>query len=210
MKIICIADTHNKHSDIDIPPGDIIVHAGDFTESGTRGEALRFLNWFSALPHKHKILVPGNHDFYFEKNREMLEEIIPSNVHCLIDEGIVLENIKFWGSPFTPGNGRWAFNKSRGREIRKNWDLVPEDTNFLVTHTPPHGILDELDDKRHIGCEELLKRIKELKIPYHVFGHIHNDYGIVRTSNTTFINASSLDNKYRLINSPLTLRHLSS
>ncbi|UJH90854.1 metallophosphatase domain-containing protein [Antarcticibacterium sp. 1MA-6-2] len=210
MKIICIADTHNKHNDINIPPGDVIVHAGDFTEAGTRSETINFLTWFSALPHSHKIIVPGNHDFYLQKNLENLNEIIPHNIHCLIDSGVEIENLKFWGSPFTPGNGRWAFNKARGKEIRKTWDLVPVGTDFLITHTPAYGVLDELDNKQHIGCEELWKRVKEVKIPYHIFGHIHNDYGIVRTRNTTYINASILDNRYRVINSPIIFNYISS
>lgn len=210
MKIICIADTHNKHSEIIVPPGDLIIHAGDFTEAGTKSETLDFLNWFSSLPHKHKILVAGNHDFYLEKQKDALEKIIPANIHYLLDSSVVIEGIKFWGSPYTPGNGAWAFNEFHGRDIKKHWDLIEEDTNFLVTHTPPYKILDELDNKEHIGCEELVKRIKELKIPNHIFGHVHNDYGIVRTANTTFINASSLDNRYRYLNTPLVLHHLHS
>ena len=210
MKIICIADTHNKHQDINIPSGDVIVHAGDFSESGTRSETLNFLKWFSSLPHNYKILIPGNHDFYLEKNLEILDEIIPSNIHCLIDSGITIENIKFWGSPYTPGNGRWAFNKTRGEEIRQHWKLVPDDTDFLITHSPPYGVLDELDNKIHIGCEELLKHIKNTDIPHHIFGHIHDDYGIMRTRNTIFINASCLDNRYRPINNPLAITYLAS
>lgn len=210
MRIVCIADTHNRHLDIDIPPGDIIVHAGDFTEAGTRSETLDFLNWFSTLPHEHKILVPGNHDFYLEKKIGLLEGIIPQKIHCLIDQEVKINNYKFWGSPFTPGNGRWAFNKSRGREIRTHWELIPADTDFLITHSPPYGVMDELDNKQHIGCEELLKRIKRIKVGHHIFGHIHDDYGIVRTRDTTFINASSLDNSYRYINSPITLTNISS
>ena len=68
MKIICISDTHNRHAEIDIPIGEVIIHAGDFSASGTRSETRDFLKWFSALPHPHKILVAGNHDFYLEKH----------------------------------------------------------------------------------------------------------------------------------------------
>lgn len=210
MKIICIADSHNKHSEIVIPPGDLIVHAGDFTEAGTESETMDFLEWFSALPHKHKILVAGNHDFYLEKEKHKIQDIIPSNITYLMDSSVKIEGIKFWGSPFTPGDGSWAFNEFHGRDIKKHWDLIDEDTNFLITHSPPYNILDELDNKEHIGCEELYKRIKTLKIPNHIFGHVHNDYGIVRTAHTTFINAASLDNRYRYLNTPLVLHHLPS
>lgn len=67
MKIICIGDTHNKHKELIVPIGDVIIHAGDFTESGTRRETLDFLRWFAELPHPHKILIAGNHDFFFGK-----------------------------------------------------------------------------------------------------------------------------------------------
>lgn len=210
MKIICIADTHNKHKELIIPSGDVIIHAGDITESGTRKETLDFLKWFSALPHPHKILIAGNHDFFLEKIHRNLHNIIPENIHFLIDEGVSINDVNFWGSPVTPGDGSWAFNKKRGNELLKHWNKIPENTDFLITHSPPYGVLDELDNKHHIGCEELFKRIKELKIPNHIFGHVHNDYGIVRTKNTVFINSASLDGRHRQINAPLTVEYKTS
>lgn len=210
MKIICISDTHNKHKELTIPKGDVIIHAGDITESGTRKETLDFLKWFSALPHPHKIMTAGNHDFFLEKNQENLHNIIPRNIHFLNDNRVCINEINFWGSPVTPGDGGWAFNKKRGNELLLHWSKIPIKTDFLITHSPPFGFLDELDNKHHIGCEELLKRIKDLKIPNHIFGHVHNDYGIVRTKNTVFINSASLDERYRQINSPITLNHLIS
>lgn len=205
MKIICISDTHNKHDDIEIPDGDIIVHAGDFTEAGTKGETVRFLKWFSALPHFYKILVPGNHDFYIEKHINDLETIIPHNIHLLINSGVNIKNVKFWGSPYTPGDGTWAFNEKLGTNILRHWEKIPGDTDFLITHSPPYGILDELDNKRHIGCEKLTKTISKIALPHHIFGHAHNNYGVVRTQSTIFLNASSLDNRYRPINTPLVV-----
>lgn len=210
MKIICISDTHNKHGEISVPQGDVIIHAGDFTEAGTKAETLEFLKWFSSLPHPHKILIAGNHDFYFEKHESNLENIIPKNIHYLMDSGIEIENINFWGSPVTPGDGHWAFTRKRGIEILEHWEKIPANIDFLITHTPPYKILDEIDNKQHIGCQQLRKKLKELKLPHHIFGHVHNDYGIVRTLDTTFINASSLDGKHRQINTPLAIHCQSS
>lgn len=205
MKIICISDTHNKHKFIDIPPGDIIVHSGDLTEAGTKAETQNFLKWFSQLPHQHKILIAGNHDFYLEKKRDSLDSIIPENIYYLENSGISINNVNFWGSPYQPGNGGWAFNSHPGKEMQEHWKKIPANTDFLITHTPPFGFLDELDDKMHIGCEKLAQQVQQLKLPYHIFGHNHNDYGIVRTKETVFINASSLDNRYRPINAPLVI-----
>lgn len=203
MKIVCISDTHNRHRELALPPGDILIHAGDFTEAGTKTETMDFLKWFSAQPHQYKLLIPGNHDFYFEKHLEQLDRIIPPNIQHLINRGIKINNIKFWGSPVTPGYGSWAFNKSPGREIQQHWELIPADTDFLVTHGPPYKILDELENKMHVGCEKLLTKIKTLKIPHHIFGHIHDDYGIIQRQETIFLNASSLSNNYHHINAPL-------
>ena len=208
MKIITISDTHNKHLELDIPLGDVLIHAGDCTLAGTKQETTQFLKWFSKQPHTHKILVGGNHDFYLEKHASSLNEIIPENVHYLHDSGISINNINFWGSPYTPGNGNWAFNKSRGNAISTHWKKIPQNTHYLITHSPPFGIMDELDNKRHIGCERLLKQIKQLQIPNHIFGHVHNDYGIVKTKQTLFANASSLDERYRPLNAPLRIDHV--
>lgn len=210
MKIVCISDTHNKHNSIKIPLGDVIIHAGDFTEAGTKSETLNFLNWFSSLPHTHKILVAGNHDFYLEKNNSSIFEIIPGNIHYLNDKGICIDKVNFWGSPYTRGNGNWAFNKKSGEEIMEHWQLIPDNTDFLITHSPPFRILDELDNKKHIGCDKLLQRVKEIGPAYHIFGHNHNDYGIERTSTTVFVNSSSMDDRYRLINAPLVIHHKQS
>ena len=136
-----------------------------------------------------------------------ISEIIPSNIHYLLDSGISIENVNFWGSPYTPGDGHWAFNRNRGSKLIKHWNEIPKNTQFLITHSPPYGILDEIDNKRHIGCENLLRRINLLKIPYHVFGHVHQDYGIVRMKSTVFLNASSTQNNYEHINAPLVIHH---
>lgn len=206
MKLVCIGDTHNKHGEIITPEGDILIHVGDFTEAGTKLETSDFLDWFSEQPQPYKIFIAGNHDFYMEKlSSSSIKKMLPKNIFYLQDEGIEIEGVKFWGSPVTPGNGTWAFNRERGENIRKHWSLIPADTQILITHTPAYSIKDQLNNKRHIGCEELFKRIKQLQVPYHIFGHIHNTYGKTRISPTTYVNASSLDDSYRYLHSPIIL-----
>ncbi|TVZ25786.1 Icc-related predicted phosphoesterase [Gillisia sp. Hel_I_86] len=207
MKIICISDTHNKHEKLILPGGDCIVHAGDFTEAGTKKETMNFLEWFSSTPYKHKILIAGNHDFYLQKKSYELNQLIPTNIHYLEDSGVTIGQVNFWGSPYTPGDTSWAFTKDRGKPISKHWDKIPKNTNVLITHSPPFGILDELDNKTMIGCKNLAERISELNITHHIFGHVHNDYGTVKTERTTYINSSSLDKTYRLINPPIAVKH---
>ena len=56
MKILHISDTHNHHCQLqDLPAADVIVHSGDFTMAGTEAEVIDFMEWFCALPYKHKV-----------------------------------------------------------------------------------------------------------------------------------------------------------
>merc|ERR1712227_46222 len=61
-RIVCVSDTHNRHLNLDIQPGDIFIHAGDITQRGTLHELEAFNEWLATLPHKHKVVIGGNHD----------------------------------------------------------------------------------------------------------------------------------------------------
>lgn len=205
MKIICISDTHGKHKQVPLPDGDILIHAGDISGRGEIWQVESFLQWFSAQPHTHKIFIAGNHDFLAERNAVLFKELIPDNIIYLNDSGIEIEGIKIWGSPVSPWFYDWAFNRSRGEEISKHWDLVPNDTDILITHGPVHGILDLTFDGQMVGCEELNKRIWEIQPRLHVCGHIHEAYGVTDTKGITFINASILDLEYQVAHSPVVI-----
>lgn len=203
MRLVCLADTHNLHKEIEIPSGDVLIHAGDCTDGGTRNESHDFLEWFSSQPHSHKILVPGNHDFYFEKKKNL--EKLPENIHVLIDKGLKIQGVKFWGSPVTPGLHNWAFNRDRGKEIKGHWDLIPNDTEILITHTPPYGILDQTDAGISLGCEELLQKLTIVQPKIHLFGHIHQASGSLFRSGIRHYNLSILDKRLRIIHSPIVV-----
>src|SRR5690606_9104680 len=110
-----------------------------------------------------------------------------------------------WGSPITPYFHNWAFNRKRGAKIKAHWDLIPDDTDILITHGPPFGILDETVYSKRTGCEELLLRVYQVQPKYHIFGHIHEDYGMLAKRETTFVNASVLDDRYELVNDAMIL-----
>lgn len=203
MRLVCLSDTHNFHHDIAIPDGDILIHAGDCTDGGTRNETSNFLDWFSTQSHKHKILVPGNHDFYFEKPEQIGK--VPENINLLIDRGVKINGFQFWGSPVTPGMENWAFNKERGTQIRNHWNLIPKETDILITHTPPYGILDEISSGIKLGCEELKQILDVVHPKYHLFGHIHHAAGMMKQSSIKFFNLSILDERHRIMHSPLLL-----
>jgi Icc-related predicted phosphoesterase len=205
MTITAISDTHGLHRRIkNIPFADMLIHCGDVSKFGEEHQVLDFLNWFSNQPHPYKIFIAGNHDFFFEQeNEKYIQKHIPSNVIYLNDSGCEIEGIKIYGSPITPEFYDWAFNRKRGKEIKKHWDKIPSDTNILITHGPPFGILDANKNQHKTGCEDLLHAVEKIKPKYHIFGHIHEAYGMLQTMNTTYINACTLDEHYRIKNSAI-------
>ena len=204
MKIVFISDTHGIHKKLGELSGDMIIHAGDISNRGTYKEIKTFLNWFEALNFEHKIFIAGNHDFYLEHlNTSELEELIPKNVIYLNDSGIKIDNLNIWGSPIQPWFHDWAFNRNRGTEIKKHWDLIPDETDLLITHGPPFNILDKTISGERVGCLDLLKRVMIVKPSIHVFGHIHENYGTKKRNGIQFINAAVLNQKYKMSNPPI-------
>lgn len=204
MRLVLISDTHNEHDLIDIPDGDVLIHAGDFTERGTLDEIEIFNDFLGSLPHKHKIVIAGNHDFAFEKSPETAKKIM-TNSHYLFDSSIVIDGVKFYGSPWQPWFYGWAFNLERGRELAEKWKLIDKNTDVLITHTPPFGIGDQIKTGENVGCEELIKFIEKIRPKVHVFGHIHDGYGLSSNDYTTFVNASTFDGSFVPINEPVVV-----
>lgn len=212
-KIVCLSDTHNCNGQITVPDGDILIHAGDATIRGTQFEIEEFLVWFSSLPHKHKIFVAGNHDWLYQTNNHFARLLTAGfNIEYLQDSFAEIEGLKIYGSPWQPRFYDWAFNLNRGAEIAEKWKLIPNDTEILITHGPPHGILDEVPKKYWIentGCEELRKRVERLasygKLKLHIFGHIHCGYGTSEEFGVCFINASNCDESYEPTQSPIVV-----
>jgi predicted phosphodiesterase len=195
MRIVCISDTHSLHGRFPVPDGDVLVHAGDATRRGSEAELRDVNHWLGTLPHRHKVLVAGNHDFGFQRSPEAAGWI--TNAHYLQDRALLIEGVRFYGSPWQPWFHDWAFNLPRGAELRRVWDRIPAGTDVLVTHGPPHGILDRTDDGEHVGCEELAAAVARVRPKLHVFGHIHEGYGQRVLDGVRYVNASICDVRYR-------------
>lgn len=207
-KIVCLSDTHNRHELIAVPDGDILIHAGDATNRGTIDEIVRFNDWFAALPHRHKIFVAGNHDWLFETNNRRARSLLDSSIHYLQDSFVEIEKMKIYGSPWQPRFYDWAFNLNRGAELAEKWRLIPDETTVLITHGPPHGVLDAVPRQYFIentGCEELRKRVEEIHPKLHVFGHIHCGYGQTEKFDVKFVNAANCDESYEPVNAPVVI-----
>jgi Icc-related predicted phosphoesterase len=210
VKIVAISDTHALHRHLSIPDGDILVHAGDITRKGDLSELADFNQWLGSLPYQYKIVIAGNHDFCFEEQPEIARSTL-SNCIYLQDEAITISGIKFYGSPWQPWYHDWAFNLKRKEELREKWERIPDDIKILVTHAPPYQIGDRLREGlpsnggECVGCEELAIAVKKIKPMIHIFGHIHEGYGIIDTENTKFVNASSCNFAYQPLNPPLAI-----
>ena len=206
MDITFISDTHGLHDRLKLNPGTVLVHAGDITEYGTEDEVVDFLNWFSRQPFTFKIFIGGNHDLFLETlTPGKRKKIIPPDVIYLQNSGTNINGLKFWGSPVTPYFLGMAFNARAGKEIKKVWNKIPADTDILITHGPPKGILDG-----GLGCEDLLLQIERGQPKIHCFGHVHGQNGSEIINGTRFINAAMTNNPdqmmnaaYRLVGLPL-------
>ena len=213
MQICHISDTHNQHNGLDMSkyPADVLVHTGDFS-SGTATTTLNFLDWFEEQPYEYKILIAGNHDWRCENDKEWFKkalEYAPS-VTYLENEEVTINDIKFYGSPYSNEFGGWSFMDGE-LELSKIWGNIPEDTDILMTHGPSYGYHDLV--KRaygrdpHVGSKSLTERKKELEgsLQYHLSGHIHEGYGISKAGLCTNVCASVLNENYELVNEPIIL-----
>ena len=195
MKVVCISDTHMRHELISVPDGDVLVHAGDFTRRGSLEDVERFDAWLGTLPHRHKIVIAGNHDWCFQLAAAEARRRL-THAQYLEDSGVVIDGALFWGSPWQPWFLDWAFNLQRGAELAAKWSMIPDDVSILVTHGPPFGFGDTTSGGQAVGCEDLLRRIRELQPRLHICGHIHEGSGVRSEGDTTYVNASVLGADY--------------
>jgi Icc-related predicted phosphoesterase len=216
MKLIAISDTHGKHKQIDrIPDGDVIIHAGDITNQGEIHVLDNFSEWFAALPHAHKIFISGNHDRCLDRDndqkREILKMFAERGLIYLENSGVEIDGVYFHGNAHTPiWHSQWAFNLPRDSdELKAQWDMIPKNTNVLITHGPPYGILDRAQrgvfDYENTGCNLLSQRIRRLpNLKAHIFGHIHSDSGTAEEDGVFYVNAAICNDMHNPKNPPRT------
>ena len=208
MKLVCISDTHSLHRHIlELPHGDVLIHAGDCLGQGTLENIEEFNDWLGTLPHRYKIVIAGNHDWAFQETPDQARAALTNAIY-LEDNGVEIEGIRFWGSPWNPTFMDWAFMLDRGEALQQKWKRIPDNTDVLITHGPPHGIGDEANlgfKSQNVGCQQLLERVSRLSLKAHVFGHIHEGYGEYTWGNTRLINASTCTTRYRPINAPVVI-----
>lgn len=218
MRIVALADTHLRHERLRdataIPfrdEGDVLVHAGDLCQRGTLEELEAAAVFLAALPHRTKIVVAGNHELCLQKRPEEARALLAHHgLVYLEDDGVTVDGVRFWGSPWQPLFRVWAFGARRGPELAAKWAHIPEDVDVLVTHGPPWGFGDRVrlgrlgarrfggspDREVHAGCADLRRRIEVVRPRLHVFGHIHQDRGTWRHGEMVLVNATTAEGAF--------------
>ena len=223
FKMILVSDTHTMHNKLIIPECDVMIYSGDYTNNGKLSEVTSFLDWLVSLKHcRNIIFIEGNHELHNDpmfrtsyeiaKFHRMLEErdINTRNcrIHHLLDEGVTIDGVKFYGSPWTPAFCGWAFNSTR-QELQEIWSKVPLDTDVLISHGPPYGYGDQLEGSfERVGDKELLARIYEVNPKLVICGHIHCGAGCYSLSDkTTVLNVALVDEQYYLVRDPVMINY---
>jgi len=204
VRIVLISDTHELHREIDVPDGDILIHAGDFSMMSRSAAAIQdFDDWLGEQPHRFKVVVPGNHEFAFV---DPARRGLVANAHLLINDNIDVMGLRIWGSPTTQLLGA-AFGRPSALQRRALYSQIPADTDVLITHGAPYGILDRAPGTpHHEGCRELLDAVVRVKPKLHVFGHVHSCYGLAENDHTTFVNAALLGRDGGIEQPPVVLQ----
>lgn len=227
VRFVCISDTHGRHEDLAplLPEGDVLLHTGDFTNSGDLGELRRFGFWLGSLPYPRKLVVAGNHDVTLHEEyylatgrwrfhaREPLDpalaraaflEACGDSVTYLEDAAAVVQGVRVYGSPWQPEFCDWAFGLPRGPALAHRWAAIPDDTDVLLTHGPPLGRGDRCSGGNRAGCADLLGAVQgRVRPQFSVFGHIHEGHGATFDGTTHFVNAASSSWDHRCENVPL-------
>lgn len=225
MRLVVISDTHNVQKRISLPGGDVLVCCGDVCEAGRIKELEFFNKWLKQQHFDTVVFCAGNHDRCLDinylknvfsddqaqnlinKGLEVLSDGI-ENFHYLFEGSVEIDGAKFYGAPHQPFFHNYSFNLQRGGdELKAIWDKIPEDTDILLTHCPPHGILDKTYGGESAGCELLRERIEVVKPSLHMCGHIHESRGLNYTTleSTWVINASMRNYKIKHIFSPIVV-----
>jgi len=203
LQIVLLSDMHELHREVDVPDGDILLCAGDWTMfSRSLRSIVDFNDWLGELPHKHKLCVAGNHETYLQTtptNRSLL-----TNAVLLMNEGVEIEGLRIWGSPVTPVGP--AFSMRSAEERRRLYAAIPANTDILITHGPPRGILDRAPGSNfHSGDQELLDAVNRVRAKLHVFGHVHGAHGLFATRETLFANVALLGPNGDIDKNPIVL-----
>jgi Icc-related predicted phosphoesterase len=206
MNTMFMSDTSGHHEALLLPHGEMIIHAGNVTRNGTEAETKDFLQWFSHLNYKYRVFISGMNDSLFESDPGRIKRLLPANVIYLEESGVEIEGFRIWGSPFNTFNHGSAFSVG-AEDIKKHWDRIPDNTDIIIGRTPAYGVQDGNFAGEHVGCQDLLRRLVRIEPRYFVCGNIHDTRRYEYLYDIHFINASLLNQEYKVAHKPVFLRN---
>ena len=215
MDLTLISDLHGFLPK-DLPGGDLLIVAGDLTATDDEKGFQQFRHWLivsclaKGAGYDKIIVIAGNHDEYVHKRMKDLEYWAPLSYLC--DSGTEFAGLKVWGSPWTRTFENMnphcmAFTCETEGELAEKWALIPQGIDILITHSPPYGVLDEIEDGENVGSDSLIKPMIKSGCRWHIFGHIHEAYGKFHNpiNGITYINASHVNERYQPVNKPVRI-----
>ena len=234
VRLVCVSDTHDLHQTMPhpIPPGDIFVHAGDFTCRGARHEVSNFVDWTDSLlssGFQAVVFVMGNHELGLDRSKPSKHPVVRAaqeemrasladreNVFFLEESSCTVLGLTFFGSPYTcqfGDPGSWEFQeKDIDDGLGRRWQSIPPAGAFdvLLTHSPPFGVGDLCDKGKSRGSQTLQRRLESVRPRLHVFGHMHAGHGIYRDQDpaghgTVSVNAAICDEDMAAVNAPVVV-----
>jgi Icc-related predicted phosphoesterase len=203
VRVVIVSDTHGKHEDLGILEGDVLIHCGDGCDGFERDprDVDRLDTWFGLQRFEVILCTGGNHDFAMEEwiadNRSVFRNAI-----FLVDQQFTYDGVRFYGSPWTPELDGWAFYLEPER-AESCWSRIPLETDVLITHSPPAGILDANRGGWRCGCSHLARRVEEVRPSLHCFGHVHASAGTLQRGEVFYVNASMVNSQYQIVHSPV-------
>lgn len=205
MKLVCFSDAHWLFPEVQVPPGDVLIYAGDWCSGEDMKNTVAFAAYLRKFKHKHKIVIAGNHDRLAERNPHMVKEIFyEEGIIYLQDSGVTINGISFYGTPWTPEFCNWAFMLP-DEDLKKKWKGIPDNLDVLITHGPAFGILDRLPNEGSVGSKTLEEAIIQKKPRIHICGHIHNGHGKMESEHTYYYNVAVCDDDYILQHKPTVI-----
>ena len=197
MRFACIADLHGRLPDLSGLEFDVLLIAGDITPHPARDFPRqiawldgKFRRWLERID-RPVIGCAGNHDIVFQDQPEIVAELNLPWAY-LRDSGTrLLNGLYVYGAPWQlPFSHGWTFNLEEP-DIRRRWAMIPDDTDILIVHGPPHGHGDWSNyGHEHTGSPSLTEWIEEHRPKLICTGHIHEARGVYKIGETVVVNSA--------------------